>query len=181
MSALSRRIAFWLVVASFAGTIAVVAIPRRNADEMDELLAAYRAFGQFVVMAEDPRAWSVLESAARRANPRLRMLLIESVNRWHNADPQQQLPKRFAFLIAFLDDRTKRVFADSAEKFERPSAGDDFPELEIRNLAAESLASLLGFDDDPKPDWTLEQWTDLRDRVRRKASRALDPGGLRSR
>jgi hypothetical protein len=122
------------------------------------------AFGHLVVRTADPRTWRALEKAAKRADVGLRMEFLRAVA-WGPDGPQRK--ERLAFLAAYLDDATMRDTDSAPVKYAGPSAGDDYPRLEVRDYAALQLAWLLKLPDQPKPEWKPEQWAELRARVRK--------------
>jgi hypothetical protein len=74
--------------------------------------------------------------------------------------------RRLAILAAFLDDASQRTMAGQDEKYDGPCAAFTFPQIEVRNFAADKIASILGLEDDPNESWTAVEWAALRSKVR---------------
>jgi hypothetical protein len=112
-----------------------------------------------VTETDDPRLWKALEKATKRAEAGLRMEILKEVCR----------PSRrgLAFLAAFLNDNTVREIKEKSDSFGASPTASNFPRLEVRNFAARELAVLLKIDANPRPDWSPEQWAELRNRVRK--------------
>ena len=118
-----------------------------------------------VKKSDSPAVWAALLAAAQRASIGLRMELMRPMHYSYIGDQQRR--ERLAFLAAFLDDDEVRVTDSDPEFYKGPCAGFTFDRLSVRDLAATSIASMLRFPDEPKPDWTVDQWADLRAKVRR--------------
>jgi hypothetical protein len=121
------------------------------------------SFGLLVRGTADPRAWTALASAARRADVGLRLELLNEVI-WQGTEGAIRT-QQVAFLASFLTDETLRVMADNVAKFGSTCAAHRFPRIEVRNATAMWLASILGLKENPEPSWNAEQWADLRGQV----------------
>jgi len=120
------------------------------------------AFLQLVMQTKDVRAWQAMLEAAKRADVGLRMEMITPTSE----APESQQRLLLTYLSNFLSDETVRDINIHSEKYEGPIAGDGFPLLSIRNQAATSLSRRLKLDIKPLPEWTEEQWTEFRGRVK---------------
>lgn len=116
-----------------------------------------------VLMTDDPKAWKALKDAAKGASVGLRMEWLNPMN--YSYVGNRQRPERLDFLAAFLDDATIRDGARDPGRFLGPYAGFTFPHLEVRNLAAMKIASILELEDEARPEWTPERWSELRAQV----------------
>jgi hypothetical protein len=122
------------------------------------------AFVHLVMETADARAWKTLEKVAKRSDVGLRMAFMRPMNYSYIAERQRQ--QRLDFLAAFLDDAEAPDVKGNPKIFEGPYAGFTFRRLEVRDLAAMQIASILGMADEPDTTWTPEQWRQLRKRVR---------------
>jgi len=77
--------------------------------------------------------------------------------------------QRLKFLAAFLDDAE----ALDVRAFEHLGvcAGLKFTRLEVRDLAAMQIASILEMPDQPDKNWTPEHWKELRKKVKEALKR----------
>ncbi len=127
---------------------------------------AEAAYTHLVVATDDERAWRMLEKIAKRSDAGLRM---EFMNRMHNGYAEnRQRKQRLDFLAAFLDDAEAPDKSANPKMFEGPHAGFTFKRLEVRDLAADTIASILEMPDRPDRNWTPEQWKKLRDQVKER-------------
>jgi hypothetical protein len=122
-------------------------------------------FVHVVLATDDARAWKTLEKVAKRSDVGLRMEFLNPMNYAYLGDRHRQ--QRLDFLAAFLGDAEAPDVKANAKMFEGPHAGFTFNRLEVRDLAAMRIASILGMPDSPDMEWTAEQWQELRDRVRK--------------
>lgn len=122
------------------------------------------SYVHLVMRTDDPRAWNALEKVAKRSDIGLRMEFMDPMNYMYIADRHRR--QRLEFLSHFLDDDAVRDEQSNPTMYEGPFAGFQFPRLEVRNLAAMEIASILKLDAEPEKGWTPEQWADLRARVR---------------
>ena len=83
----------------------------------------------------------------------------------------RQLEQRLAFLAEFLEDDNVRVIESNPTKFSGPCAGFTFPRLAVSDFAAMGLASLLKLPEEPKPNWSKDDWARLRAKVRKELDR----------
>jgi hypothetical protein len=127
------------------------------------------AFAHLVMATDDPRAWTMLEKVAKRSDVGLRMEFLEKMNYSYVGDRQRQ--QRLEFLAAFLKDAEAPDVKANPKMFDGPYAGFMFRRLEVRDLAAEKIASILGMPDRPDRDWTPEQWKKLRNQVEQALKR----------
>lgn len=127
-----------------------------------------QCFASLVCYAKDRRAWQALERAAKRADVGLRLQFLERVGESEAPDARAA---RLDFLAAFLDDSTPRDLGSDRERYSGFPAGHDFPQLEVRNFAAQMIAEVLRLDRKPEPAWTAEQWAELRSFVRKELKR----------
>lgn len=129
-----------------------------------------KRFVYLVCTTDDSRAWRALEQAARRADVGLRMELLENTD-YPKSTPVQR--RRLAFLAAFLDDDTVRDSSANKEMFAGCHAGFTFHRLQVQNLAAMRIAKILELPEDSTPEWTAEQWSKQRDRMRAAVKQEL--------
>jgi len=120
-------------------------------------------FAQLVALTDDARAWKMLEKVIRRSDVGLRMEFLNCLHTGYTGEVHKQ--QRLDLLAKFLNDNeapdwTHRVM------FEGPHAGFRFKRLEVRDLAAMTIASILKMPDSPDENWTPEQWRKLRDQVK---------------
>jgi hypothetical protein len=115
---------------------------------------------------DDAAVWAAFLRAAKRAEPGLRMELMNPLDYTYVGENLKS--RRIHFLSAFLDDTTPRVIPGGEDegKFSGPCAGFTFPCLRVCDLAAMKLASVLDWKDAPDENWTEAQWNDLRRRCR---------------
>jgi hypothetical protein len=131
-------------------------------------LCSEAAFANLVASTETAAAWQALKRAAKRADPGLR---VEILNVMSYAGEGKQRKQRLDFLAAFLDDVTVRDVRSDPKRFTGPYAEDNFERLEIRNCAAIQIAWILEMDKKPQPSWDAEQWARFRDEVREALQR----------
>jgi hypothetical protein len=122
------------------------------------------AFAHLVMATDDGRAWKLLEKVAKRSDVGLRMAFMNPMNYSYIGAHRRQ--QRLDFLAAFLEDAGAPDVRAHPEMFEGPHAGFMFGRLEVRNLAAMKIASILGLPEQPDRTWTPEQWEKLRNRVK---------------
>lgn len=127
---------------------------------------------QLVPYSADPRVWSALEAAARRASVGLRLELLNKLGYVH---PDPRPKDHLRLLIAFLDDKDLRQ-RGSNKKFEGPCAGFNYEKIEVRDYAAQDIAWLVGIESEVNGDRTLAQWEELRKKARAAADRVLHQG-----
>jgi len=142
--------------------------PTTTSGEYGEMSPAAR-LATLVLETSDPRAWEAMARAARRAEVGLRMDYIQPDGCCGVGERQRS--RRIDFLVGFLDDETIRDATASPDKFRGPYAGYEFPKLEVRNLAALELATLLQINEGGKPEWTADDWAQFRTRVRASLAR----------
>ena len=123
------------------------------------------AYAYLVMLTDDPRAWGLLEKVAKRSDVGLRMEIMNPMDYTSVGDRQRK--QRLNFLAAFLDDPEAPDYAANPEKFSGPHAGFTFKRLEVRNLAAMKIASILRMPDDPDSKWKPQQWEKLRSKVKK--------------
>jgi hypothetical protein len=117
-----------------------------------------------VIDSPSAQVWDALLAVARRAHVSLRMELMKPMTYSYIGEPQRA--QRLHFLAQFLDDDTLRDSAHDPKLYEGPCAGFTFDRITVRDFAAMQLASLLEFAKDPESDWTQQDWTDLRAKVK---------------
>ena len=122
------------------------------------------AFAHLVIGTDDARAWKMLEKVAKRSDVGLRMEFMNPMNYTYIGDRQRK--QRLEFLATFLDDAEAPDVKANPKMFDGPHAGFTFERLEVRDLAAEKIASILGLPDRPDRNWTPEQWQKLRSKVK---------------
>lgn len=122
-------------------------------------------FALLVGWTADPRPWKALAAAARRADAGLRLELVSKVS-WEGTDGELR-KQQVTFLAEFLTDESLRDVKNEPAKFDDRCAAHRFPRIEVRNVAAMYLASILGLEDDPEPSWTVDQWSEFRERVKK--------------
>jgi len=130
-------------------------------------------FSHVVMLIEDDGIWRDYLRVARRGSVGLRMEMMEPMSYGYNGGKNRE--RRLAFLAAFLDDETVRDMANAPEKYEGPCAAFTIPRIEVRDFAAQHIASILGFDDAPDEFWTPAEWRGLREKVRAGLSRERLP------
>jgi hypothetical protein len=122
--------------------------------------------------SEDPRVWSALEAAARRASVGLR---LELLNKLSYIDPVPAIHARLRLLRAFLEDKDLRD-RSSTKKFHGPCAGFNYDKIEVRDFAAEQISWLVGINAEVKERAPAE-WEELRNKARAAADRILQRNG----
>jgi len=127
------------------------------------------AYANLVMDTDDPKAWNLLEKVAKRSDVGLRMQFLNSMTYTWIGDRQRK--QRLDFLAAFVDDAAAPDFQANPKMFEGPHAGFMFTRLEVRDLAAMQIASILKMPDQPDKDWTPEQWEKLRKKVKEALKR----------
>jgi hypothetical protein len=119
---------------------------------------------------DDSRVVRALDSAVKRADPGLRLEML-------NCRPRSSLPaterRLLRLLVAFLDDATVRDTKVNSEKYENVSAGFWFQQLEVRNFAALRIAGILEKKERPQFEWSAEQWSKFRAKMRLAAKMRL--------
>jgi hypothetical protein len=126
-------------------------------------------YAAWVVQTDDPRAWRALERAARRCDVGQRTELLAVLG--YRSFGQRQRQRRVALLAAFLEDAAVMDAPSNPGKSPRPLAVFGITRLEVRDLAAWGIASVLGMPADPEPDWGPKEWAELRSRVRQAIKR----------
>jgi hypothetical protein len=126
-------------------------------------------FAHLVKNTDDPRAWTVLEKVAKRSDVGLRMELMGPMDYRCGGDGHRQ--QRLEFLAAFLDDAEVRDVNSNPKMFDGPHAGFTFARLEVRDLAAMQIASIIEMPDQPDKNWTPEQREKLRKKVKEAVKR----------
>ncbi len=126
----------------------------------------------FVLLVQrigDRRAWEALAQAARRADVGLRIELIDSIT--SQTDIEKRKAERLSFLSGFLSDGVSRRITEGSPEYDYRSALEEFKTLEVRDLAAMKMASILDLPETPRPEWSAGQWADLRAKVTRALER----------
>jgi hypothetical protein len=150
------------------------AVPRTPAEPYWACPEAHLA--NLVMETDDPRVWKTLEAVARRSDVGMRMELMNPMDYTYIGDRNRK--QRLAFLEKFLDDGAVRDARSNEQMFTGPHAGFQFKIIEVRNLAAMEIASILCLEACPEVSWTAERWTELRKTVRRALEaekKALQP------
>lgn len=127
------------------------------------------AYVHLVMLTDDARAWQMLEKVAKQSDVGLRMEFMNPMNYTYVGDKQRK--QRLAFLAAFLDDAEAPNVKANPKMFDGPHAGFTFDRLEVRDLAAMKIASILGMPDQPDKKWTPQQWEKLRTKVKEAMKR----------
>lgn len=113
-----------------------------------------------VLGTTSPAVWDALLAAAKRAHVSLRMELMNPMS--YPPFDGEQRQRRLGFLARFLDDDTLRNAAADRALYDGPCAAFTFPRITVRDFAAMQIAHILGFPDNPQPDWSPKQWAALR-------------------
>jgi hypothetical protein len=113
---------------------------------------------------DDAGAWKTLRRVAKRSDVALRMEFLNHMKYSYIGARQRQ--QRLDFLAAFLDDAEAPDVTRNPKMFEGPHAGFRFRRLEVRDLAAMEIASILGMPDRPDMTWMPERWKKLRAQVK---------------
>jgi hypothetical protein len=121
-------------------------------------------FSHVVMEIEDDDIWREWCRVAGRSSVGLRLEMLEPLNYAYIGEKNRS--RRLAILAAFLDDASQRTMAGQDEKYDGPCAAFTFPQIEVRNFAADKIASILGLEDDPNESWTAVEWAALRSKVR---------------
>jgi hypothetical protein len=121
-------------------------------------------YAHVVLATDDARVWKTFEAVAKRSDVGLRMEFLNPMNYTRLGDDRRT--QRLAFLAAFLDDAEAPDMAANPKMFEGTRAGFMFKRLEVRNLAAMEIASILKLPDRPDMTWTPDKWKELRNRVK---------------
>jgi hypothetical protein len=123
-------------------------------------------FGHLVAATDDSRIWKMLEKVAKRSDVGLRMEFLNHMHNGYVGEGNRQ--QRLDFLAAFLDDAEAPDVKANPKMFEGPHAGFTFRRLEVRDLAAMTISSILGMPDAPGMNWTPAQWEKLRNQVKER-------------
>ena len=126
-------------------------------------------------MTDEPRVWRSLEAAARKADPGLRMEMLNNID-YPDPNPTQRR-LRLAFLAAFLNDKTVRDITMNPAMYESIYACFLLPQLEVRNFAAMRISRVLGTPADPTAKWTEPEWAALRELKGAAVKKELAHGG----
>ncbi len=127
-------------------------------------MSAHQSFvWRLAHLFDDPEVWAAILRAAQRAEPLLRMELIDTTAGF-NPQPHNK-SQRLQFLAAFLDDLTERSLEEP--QFYGAWAARDIPILRVGDLAAMQAARIMGWPDRPDETWTRDRWDHLRGRVAR--------------
>jgi hypothetical protein len=125
-------------------------------------------YAKLVMATGEAKAWETLEKVAKRSDVGLRMQFIYQVGTGGDRQRQRQC---MAFLAAFLDDAEVRNAKANPTMFEGAYAGHMFDRLEVRDLAAMEVASLLHMQEEPNQAWTPDQFEKLRKKVKEALAR----------
>ena len=106
----------------------------------------------------------MLARVAKRSDVGLRMEILNKMDYSYLGDRQRQ--QRLEFLASFLEDAETPDVKANPEMFSGPHAGFTFARLSVQDLAARTIASILGMPDQPDRDWTQGQWEKLRTKVK---------------
>jgi hypothetical protein len=121
-----------------------------------------------VAESTDSREWQALAKVVRRTDVDGRLELLFAVAR--NRAPETR-KLRIAFLAEYLTDDAERD--TSQDQPGRNTAGNEYPQLQVRNFSALQLAIMLDIDDTPGKEWTAEQWAELREKVSKAVAKEL--------
>jgi hypothetical protein len=117
------------------------------------------SIAMLVQYTDDRRVWQTLEKVARRSGVGLRMEIISASGAFAGTGIWRQ--RRLAFLTAFLADPAAREPRAPTDKW-----SEEYPWLEVRNLAAMEIAWVLKWPRKEKPSWTAKEWAAFRAQVR---------------
>ena len=114
---------------------------------------------------DEVKVWAALLRAGQRAEPGLRLELMNPFNSFCRTEKSK--PQQLAFLGAFLDDTIGRSLD------EQTSAGFcaayTFPYIRVCDFAAMQIARIMNWPDRPDKTWSERRW----DLLRNKASRLV--------
>jgi hypothetical protein len=114
----------------------------------------------------DPTVWAALLRAAKRADVGLRMELVGRLDHTSLADRQRR--ERLAFLAAFLDDDAVPDTSKEPRLWMGTRVGFFLPGVSVGDVAAKTIAAILGMPAAPKRDWTRADWDALRAEVKQR-------------
>jgi hypothetical protein len=103
----------------------------------------------------------------------IRMQLIQGAGRRDD----RQRSERLAFLAAFLDDDAEPEVTADPEKWKGPRAGFHLHDVGVRDLAAMTIASMLGMGAKSYHSWRRADWTELIDDVKRALAEGAPDAG----
>jgi len=113
-----------------------------------------------VMRLEDDAVWKKYLEHTRKCETALRMEIMNPFNYSYIKDKNRQ--RRLAFLAAFLDDDALRQTNQTG-----PYAAFKIPKMTVRDFVAMQVASILDLKDRPDEFWSAEQWTQLRETVKK--------------
>jgi hypothetical protein len=127
-------------------------------------------FAWLAARADQQVTWQALAETARRVDLGQRLEMMDTVS-----DLRPPSRQAVEFLAGFLDDEMVRVieragFPEPGKPeplFSGPCAGFTFERLAVRDFAALSLAPLVKVDVDPDSNWKEDDWSRLRQQVRK--------------
>jgi hypothetical protein len=147
---------------------ALEAFPKTPAGEYWRCTEAW--FVRLGTKTTNPEVWAALTKAARRADPGLRLELLDGVVVGEEL-PANIRKQALKYLAGFLNDDTVRDTSTAPDKFSGPCAGFHYSRLEVRDFAAMKLTQLLKLKTKPEVDWAPADWARLRTEVREALSR----------
>jgi hypothetical protein len=118
------------------------------------------AASRFVTETADPAVWAALRRAAKRADVGLRMELVGRLDLIPLVDHQRR--QRLAFLAAFLDDDAVPDTSKEPKMWMGPRVCFFLPGISVGDVAARTIATILGMPAAPKPKWTRAEWDAFR-------------------
>lgn len=121
----------------------------------------------------DPQVWAALLRAARRADIGLRLELIGAVAKAERDGGPH--PERLAFLRAFLDDHAMPDLSQNPRMWLGGRVCSTYPPLEVRDVAAMTIGSLLKLETVPKPAWARAEWDAFQLEVARRLKLVASP------
>ncbi len=114
-----------------------------------------------VAWTDDLLVWNAMNRFILTCDVAERMLVLSRM------DPEAPSRQAVNLLETLLDDKSVSNLNSMPETLD----GEVFPTREVGNVAALQLAARLKISVQPKPDWTADQWAQLRAEVRRAAKR----------
>jgi hypothetical protein len=123
-------------------------------------IAAESAASRLAAETADPTVWAALLRAAKRGDVGLRMELVGRLADPSLADRQRR--ERLAFLAAFLDDDAVADTSKEPKMWMASRALSYGPGISVGDLAAKTIAAVLGMPAAPKREWTPAEWDALR-------------------
>lgn len=132
--------------------------PKKSVWTSDEATLSHLVIG-----SDSPAVWEAFSVAAKKAHVSLRLEWMNPMDYTNYEGTHRK--ERLQFLAQFLEDNTQRTIQESDKLYDGPCAAFTFPKITVRDFAAMTIARILKLPEEPKPEWSLEQWAGFREKV----------------